>query len=85
MDRVQRLLGSTNGFPALTIMMSGSSLIVMWLANYAREAAPSWHGPMRLFLFMMIGLALRDLIRARRARLALAERINTLHPSGRGK
>ena len=85
MDRVQRLLGSTNGFPALTIMMSGSSLIVMWLANYAREAAPTWHGPMRLFLFMMIGLALRDLIRARRTRLALAQRVRNLPPASQGR
>ena len=83
MDRVQRLLGSTSGFPAITIMMSGSSLIVMWLANYAREAAPAWHGPMRLFLFMMIGLALRDLVRARRTRLALAVNAREIPLSGR--
>jgi hypothetical protein len=85
MDRVQRMLGSEIGFPVLILVMNTSGLKVMGLANYAREAAPAWHGPMRLFLFMMIGLALRDLIRARRARLALAERINTLHPSGWGK
>jgi hypothetical protein len=82
MDRVQRMLGSEIGFPVLILVMNTSGLTVMGLANYAREAAPAWHGPMRLFLFMMIGLALRDLIRAR---LALAERINTLHPSGWGK
>jgi hypothetical protein len=48
--------------------MSLSGLSVMGLANLGREAAPAWHGSMTLFLSLMIGLALRDLIRSRRRR-----------------
>lgn len=66
MKSVIRALKTEQAFPVLTILMSLSGLTVMWLANYAREAAPAWHGPMSLFLLLQIGFALRDLIRARR-------------------
>lgn len=78
MDKVQRLLGSDIGFPVLILVMNASGLTVMGLANYGREAAPAWHGPMAMFLLMMSGFALRDLIRTRRARRALAERVRRL-------
>lgn len=65
MKTVIRALQAEQSFPVMTILMSLSGLTVMALANLSREAAPSWHGPMTLFLLMMIGFALRDLIRAR--------------------
>lgn len=79
MEKVQRVLSSEIGFPVLTLLSCVSCLTVMGLANYAREAAPAWHGPMTTFLLMMSGLALRDLIRARRTRQALAGRVRRLH------
>lgn len=84
MDKVQRVLGSEIGFPVLILLMNASGLTVMGLANYAREAAPAWHGPMTTFLLMMSGLAIRDLIRARRTRRALAERVRRLPLTDRG-
>jgi len=84
MDKVQRAFGSEIGFPALILLMNASGLTVMALANYAREAAPTWHGPMAMFLLMMSGFALRDLIRVRRTRRALAERVRRLPSNGRG-
>lgn len=65
MKPVIRAFQAEQSFPAMIILMSVSGLTVMWLANLSREAAPSWHGPMSLFLFLMIGFALRDLIRSR--------------------
>jgi hypothetical protein len=84
MDKVQRVLGSEIGFPVLILLMNASGLTVMALANYAREAAPAWHGPMTTFLLMISGLALRDLIRTRRTRRALAERVRRLPRKDRG-
>jgi len=72
MKTVQRALWSEAGFPILTLLVSVSGLTVMWLANYAREVAPAWHGPMFVFHLMIIGLALRDLARYRRTRSAQA-------------
>lgn len=66
MKPVIRALQAEQSFPVMIILMSLSGLTVMWLANYAREAAPAWHGPMSVFLLLQIGFALRDLIRARR-------------------
>jgi hypothetical protein len=85
MDKVQRVLGSEIGFPVLTLISCASSLTVMGLANYAREAAPAWHGPMSLFLLMMSGLALRDLIRARRTRRTSEVRVAQQHPAKGGR
>jgi hypothetical protein len=68
METVIRALQTDQAFPVLTILMSLSGLSVMGLANLGREAAPAWHGSMTLFLSLMIGLALRDLIRSRRRR-----------------
>jgi hypothetical protein len=68
MKTVIRALQTDQAFPVLTILMSLSGLSVMGLANLGREAAPAWHGSMTLFLSLMIGLALRDLIRSRRRR-----------------
>jgi hypothetical protein len=68
MKSVIRALKTEQAFPVLTIFMSLSGLTVMALANLGREAAPAWHGSMTLFLTLMIGLALRDLIRACRGR-----------------
>lgn len=84
MDKVRHVLGSEIGFPVLILLMNASGLTVMGLANYAREAAPAWHGPMTMFLLMMSGFALRNLIRARRTRRALAERIRRLPLKDRG-
>lgn len=67
MTPLARALKSETAFPVLILTQCVASLVVMWLANYARDAAPDWHGPMRLFLLLMIGLALRDLLKARRA------------------
>jgi hypothetical protein len=68
MKSVIRALKTEQAFPVLTILMSLSGLTVMSLANLGREAAPASHGSMKLFLTMMVGLALRDLIRAYRGR-----------------
>ena len=68
MKSVIRALQTDQAFPVLTILMSLSGLSVMGLANLGRDAAPAWHGSMTLFLSLMIGLALRDLIRAYRRR-----------------
>lgn len=68
METVIRALQTDQAFPVLTILMSLSGLSVMGLANLGREAAPAWHGSMTLFLSLMIGLTLRDLIRSRRRR-----------------
>ena len=78
MEKVQRVLSSDIGFPVLTLLSCVSCLTVMGLANYGREMVPTWHGPMSGFLLMMSGFALRDLIRARRARRALAGRVRRL-------
>ena len=66
MKPVVRTLSSERAFPVLTILMSFSGLAVMGLANLGRDAAPSWHESMSLFLSLLVGLALRDLIRLRR-------------------
>jgi|AACY02.8.fsa_nt_gi hypothetical protein len=68
MKTVIRALQTDRAFPVLTILMSLSGLSVMGLANLGRDATPAWHGSMTLFLTLMIGLALRDLIRASRRR-----------------
>lgn len=68
MKPVIRALKTEQAFPVLTILMSLSGLSVMGLANLGRDAAPAWHGSMTLFLTLMIGLSLRDLIRAYRRR-----------------
>ena len=55
-------------FPVIVLAVSGISLTTMWLAGYASETTPAHHFPLRLFLFSMCGLALRDLLRIHRAR-----------------
>lgn len=85
MDKAQRMRGSEIGFPVLILLSCASSLTVMGLANYAREAAPAWHGPMTMFLLMMSGFALRDMIRARRTRRAMAGRVRHLAPRTGGR
>jgi len=78
MNLVQRVLFSNIGFPILVIGSSLPALCVMALANYGRGSVPGWHLPMSVFLVTMIGLAVRDLLKAERSRLLMADRVRRL-------